>query len=318
MLTMLSLLLLSLFTLDGVLPLSQNKVTTSADLSHPSGQPLSIFCDYDSEDEEFDQLVVTWYFRGSPIPIYQWVPGLNMPPQIIHEMFKDNLDLSEDEDADKVKKHSALHIINPDAKFAGSYKCRVSSFTKEVTDEKEVKIYVPPTSLSVKNFEGSVECEAEAVYPLPSLILTWTLNSTVYSEDTIDVTKNENNPDLFDVRVRTTIDEADITGNDMMTCEVFIPESDYSNRVEELLSPKNHDEDGETVNLQEKPCASGDCEASEEAAPQDYEYIEKTIDTGAALNTFSGDAAGFVESTSSHLEFLYFTIVMGLLAGILL
>ena len=53
------------------------------------------------------------------------------------------------------------------------------------------------------------------------------------------------------------------------------------------------DEDGETVNLQEKPCASGDCEASEEAAPQDYEYIEKTIDTGAALNTFSG-ITGFV------------------------
>ena len=64
-----------------------------------------------------------------------------MGPQVIHEMFKDNLDLTHEADQDKFKKHSALRIINPDLRFAGNYKCRVSTFTKEVSHSKDVSIY---------------------------------------------------------------------------------------------------------------------------------------------------------------------------------
>ena len=78
---------------------------------------LTLSCDYSYEESESSQLVLTWYFNESPIPIYQWVPSLDMGPQVIHEMFKDNLDLTHEADQDKFKKHSALRIINPDLRF---------------------------------------------------------------------------------------------------------------------------------------------------------------------------------------------------------
>ena len=56
-------------------------------------------------------------------------------------MFKDNLDLTHVAAQDKFKKHSALRIVNPDQRFAGKYKCSVSTFTKEVTHSKDVSIY---------------------------------------------------------------------------------------------------------------------------------------------------------------------------------
>ena len=113
----------------------------SAPSPHQAGEPLTLSCDYSYEESESSQLVLTWYFNESPIPIYQWVPSLDKGPQVIHEMFKDNLDLTHKADQDKFKKHSALHIINPDQRFAGKYKCRVSTFTKEVTHSKDVAIF---------------------------------------------------------------------------------------------------------------------------------------------------------------------------------
>merc|ERR1712106_10306 len=86
----------------------------SAPSSHPAGSPLILSCDYSYLEPESDQLVLTWYFNGSPIPIYQWVPALDLGPQVIHQMFKDNLDLKYQATSVNFKKHRALHILNPD------------------------------------------------------------------------------------------------------------------------------------------------------------------------------------------------------------
>ena len=56
-------------------------------------------------------------------------------------MFKDNLDLKYQAHGDDMKKHKALHIINPDHRFSGNYKCRVSSFVDEASAENEVIVY---------------------------------------------------------------------------------------------------------------------------------------------------------------------------------
>ena len=108
---------------------------------HPSGEDLILSCDYSYVMSESDQLVLTWYLNGSPFPIYQWVPALDLGPQVIHELFKDNLDLTHKADEDKFKKHSALRIVNPDQRFAGNYKCRVSTFLEEVSEQQEIEIY---------------------------------------------------------------------------------------------------------------------------------------------------------------------------------
>ena len=76
--------------------------------SHPGGQDLTLSCDYSYTLSESDQIVLHWYHNGSPIPIYQWVPALDMGPQVIHELFKDNLDLTYEAHDDKFKKHSTL------------------------------------------------------------------------------------------------------------------------------------------------------------------------------------------------------------------
>ena len=113
----------------------------SAPSSHPAGSLLILSCDYSYLEPESDQLVLTWYFNGSPIPIYQWVPALYLGPQVIHQMFKDNLDLKYQASTDKLKKHSALRIINPDHRFSGNYKCRVSTFREEVSAQQDVLVY---------------------------------------------------------------------------------------------------------------------------------------------------------------------------------
>ena len=120
----------------------------SAPSSHPAGEDLTLSCDYSYQRAESEQLVLTWYFNGSPIPIYQWVPSLEQGPQVIHQMFKDSLDLTyETAEEDKFKKHSALRIVNPDQRFAGNYKCRLSTFLQEVSHSKDVSIFGKPAGL---------------------------------------------------------------------------------------------------------------------------------------------------------------------------
>eukprot|EP00092_Neocalanus_flemingeri_P023663 GFUD01025665.1.p1 GENE.GFUD01025665.1~~GFUD01025665.1.p1 ORF type:complete len:340 (+),score=87.11 GFUD01025665.1:37-1020(+) len=277
----------------------------SAPSSHPAGQDLILDCDYSYLKPESDQLVLTWYFNGSPIPIYQWVPALDLGPQVIHQMFKDNLDLKYQAHNEELKKHAALRIVNPDQRFSGSYKCRVSTFLEEVSAQQDVLVYVAPASITLTSTEGAVRCQVEAVYPLPTLVIVWTANSSVYSSDNVEITTNPLNPALLDASVAATVEQSDITPLDMMTCEVTLTGTDFVKRVEknilEKIEPSINPE--EEVELTEDICESADCNSAIktddiEAYPVDYEAVDKTIEVGAAVDTFSEEAATFVESCS--------------------
>merc|ERR1711936_1568739 len=132
-------------------PSSSTSGEVSSPSSHPAGEDLILDCDYSYLESESDQLVVTWYYNNSPIPIYQWVPGLSIGPQVINPKFKYYLDLTYQADSDHLKKHRALHITKPDQTFAGNYKCRVSTFLEEVTGNMDVIVYVSPSSLSMSS-----------------------------------------------------------------------------------------------------------------------------------------------------------------------
>ena len=97
-----------------------------------------------------------------------------MGPQVIHNLFKDNLDLQYEGDGDKMKKHAALHITNPDQRFSGIYKGRVSTFTEEFSAEENVSIYVPPAEVSISSKTDDFSCFVKGVYPPPLVILSWT------------------------------------------------------------------------------------------------------------------------------------------------
>eukprot|EP00090_Calanus_glacialis_P015259 TRINITY_DN24113_c0_g1_i1.p1 TRINITY_DN24113_c0_g1~~TRINITY_DN24113_c0_g1_i1.p1 ORF type:complete len:310 (-),score=80.49 TRINITY_DN24113_c0_g1_i1:110-1018(-) len=276
--------------------------------SHPGGQDLTLSCDYSYTLPESDQLVLTWYHNGSPIPIYQWVPALDMGPQVIHQLFKDNLDLTYEAHEDKFKKHSALRIINPDQRFTGNYKCRVSTFLEEVSEDKDVFIYVPPTSIALTITEGVISCQVEAVYPQPQVILAWTVNSTAYSSNQMELTANPLKSKLFDASVAATIEEADFAPHDMVTCEVMIDGTDYDKRVEKNILEKIESsvEPDQKVQLVEELCNSADCfllekNAADDENPVDYEAVDKTIVIGTGIETFSEEAAKFVSSSTSLL-----------------
>jgi len=274
----------------------------SAPSQHRAGEPLTLNCDYSYEESESSQLVLTWYFNESPIPIYQWVPSLDVGPQVIHEMFKDNLDLTHEADQDKFKKHSALRIMNPDPRFAGNYKCRVSTFTKEVAHSKDVSIYVLPPSINLTYTQGVIRCGVEGVYPPPTLFLSWTYNFTVVSDGIVEIITNTLDDNLFDASIVATVDPNDIEPHDVMTCEVRLADGAFEERVEKTILKKK--ENNNMVHLVEDLCNSGDCESNyndavDDSYPVDTERTDKPFDVGARLEFFSGEAAGYVQSSGS-------------------
>merc|ERR1712106_1071378 len=274
---------------SGVQCLSLDSV--SIPTAHPAGEDLTLSCDYSYAMSESEQLVLTWYFSGSPIPIYQWVPALDLGPQVIHELFKDNLDLTYEANEDKFKKHSGLHIVKPDQRFAGNYKCRVSTFQEEVSDSKDVYIFVPPTSISLTNTEGVIRCAVEGVYPAPLVNLAWTVNSTVYASDEVELTGNALQGNRVDASVVVTIDQSDIVPHDIMTCEVIIAGTDFVKRVEKNILEKTLSETStEEVHLVEELCDSADCfqklnKAEDDNYPVDCEAVEDAIDMGTGMET---------------------------------
>jgi len=308
---MANILLLYFCISAGVHSLSVAEVYTPS--PHRAGEPLTLSCDYSYEESESSQLVLTWYFNESPIPIYQWVPSLDMGPQVIHELFKDNLDITYEADQDKFKKYSALRIINPDLRFAGNYKCRVSTFTKEVSHSKDVSIYVSPPSINLTYSQGVIMCGVEGVYPPPTLFLSWTYNFTLVSDGTVEIITNSLDDNLFDASIVATVDPKDIDLHDVMTCEVRLADGAFEERVEKSILKKK--ENDHMVHLVEDLCNSADCESNDidavdDSYPVDTERTDKTFDVGSRLESFSGEAAGYVQSNgrSIHLKTVIFFI----------
>merc|ERR1711936_854892 len=306
-------------------PSSSTSGEVSSPTSHPAGEDLILDCDYSYLESESDQLVVTWYYNNSPIPIYQWVPGLNIGPQVINPMFKYNLDLTYQADSDDLKKHRALYITKPDQTFTGNYKCRVSTFLEEVTANMDVIVYVSPSSLSMSSTPSTIQCSVVGVYPVPQVYLVWSYNSTIHTSDQMKVTPNTLNPALFDVSVAATIEQEDVAPHDMITCEVTIPDTEFNKRIEKniLEVTDEYSESGMQVQLTEDLCKSEDCADTTEKYhgddlihPIDYEAVENKVEVGARVETFSEEVATFIGS-SGCANSLNIIILFGLLTNIL-
>ena len=54
----------------------------------------------------------------------------------------------------------------------------------------------------------------------------------------MEVTPNPNNPGLFDVTISAVIDPADVDEQDMITCEITIPGTDFTVRIETEMLEK--------------------------------------------------------------------------------
>jgi len=293
--------LVVLFALQGISPLSNVQVTVPS--LHQAHSPLEVNCDYNLDADEADQVVLTWYFNESPIPIYQWVPGLSFGPQVIHDLFKDNLDLEHEAYSDELKKHAALRIPNPDQRFSGIYKCRISTFTEEFSSKESVLIYNTPAEVSISSKNGGdISCAIRGVFPLPSVILSWTTNGTVFSSQETEVTPNDVGTNTMDVLIKAAVDESSLKAHDMVTCEVSIEGTEYNERIEQPII--------DTIDIPDSSCSSAACDPTsmieedqyEPFTPEASEAIENNVATGTGINILSGEAAKFVESAGCWLK----------------
>jgi len=281
-----------------------------------AGQELVLDCEFEFEESEATQLDLKWYFNGSPVPIYQWVPSLDLGPQVIDQMFKDNLDLTYQAHSDKLKKHRALHILNPDERFSGNYKCKVSTFVDEDSHENDVTIYVPPNQAMLSplkvldNDTSNIGCHATGIYPAPTISLIWTENATVLESNDIVIDSNHANPGLYDASVTASIDPLGVVQQDMISCEITIPGTDFSMRLESEIFEKLDTTQEPEIELEifsgsasgsgeEDLCeSSGDADCDGSGDPIDYEIVDEHF-SKVGMDTSTSEEADIFEPRST-------------------
>jgi len=219
------------------------------ELSAPSiveaGKELILDCDFSYTQDEVNQLVVKWFFEGSRHPFYQWVPGLDMGPQIISPEFRDVVDLSYTvEGEDQYTKFRALRIPSASLAVAGKYQCQVSSFTAEAVKETEVNVYVPPSSMSVMTSSEAtsntvtLSCTAGPTFPVPKMSLYWTQHLESHTTST-PATIVEEESGLFSTMLSVSISGDTVGPEDVVECKMDLPGTGWTRTEQtEILEHK--------------------------------------------------------------------------------
>merc|ERR1712133_153541 len=220
------------------------------ELSAPSimeaGKELVLDCDFTYTQDEVNQLVLKWFFEGSRRPFYQWVPGLDMGPQIISPEFRDMVDLSYtvEGETDQYTKYRALRIPSASLAVAGKYQCQVSSFTAEAVKETEVNVYVPPTSMMVvSSYEATsnsvtLSCTAGPAFPVPKMSLYWTQHLESHTTDT-PATIVEEEEGLFSSMLSVSISGDTVGPEDVVECKMDLPGTGWTRTEQtEILEHK--------------------------------------------------------------------------------
>jgi len=219
------------------------------ELSAPSiveaGKELVLNCDFTYTQEEVNQLVVKWFFEGSRHPFYQWVPGLDMGPQIISPEFRNVVDLSYTvEGEDQYTKFRALRIPSASLAVAGKYQCQVSSFTAEAVKETEVNVYVPPSSMSVMTSSEAtsntvtLSCTAGPAFPVPKMSLYWTQHLESQTTST-PATIVEEESGLFSAMLTVSISGDTVGPEDVVECKMDLPGTGWTRTEQtEILEHK--------------------------------------------------------------------------------
>jgi len=207
-----------------------------------AGAELRLDCDYDYMAEEQPQLDLKWYFNGSPIPVYQWVPSMKKGPQVIGEMFRESLDLGYVAHNDTYKRHRALRLAQADHRFSGTYQCKVSSFLDEDFQQKEVLVYTPPSSIRIvpgppgathsDDKYLNVSCAVTGVHPTPIIDLSWTNNASSEHMERLDTVVRTQPSGLLDVTVSSVLPREVFTADLVIACEVSIPNTPHYTREE--------------------------------------------------------------------------------------
>jgi len=183
-------------------------------------------------------LVVKWFFNASTTPFYQWVPALDVGPQVIVREAPGEIDINYHvEGENSFTKHRTLRIAEATLAHIGAYTCQVSSFTHEVSSTIDVAIYVPPISLVLTSTSSATEdsitltCIATDAFPAPILSLAWTESLVARDGETFSKS-SENSDGLFTSTVTTSIEQDLVGKEDLAVCSLEMPGFDVHMRDE--------------------------------------------------------------------------------------
>jgi len=202
------------------------------------GQELLLDCDFTFDKEEEEELVVKWFFNASTTPFYQWVPALDVGPQVITREAPGEIDIEYSvEGENSFTKHRILRIAEATLAHIGAYTCQVSSFSHEVSSTVDVAVYVPPSSLVLTSTSSATDdlvtlaCVATDAFPAPILSLAWTESLVARDGETFSKS-SENNVGLFTSSVTTSIKRDLVGKEDLAVCTLEMPGFDVHMRDE--------------------------------------------------------------------------------------
>jgi len=197
------------------------------------GKEFILDCNFNYTEDERDQIVVKWFFNKSKTPFYQWVPSLDIGPQVISDKFSDLIDLSYSLDGeDKYSEFRALRIPSMKLDLAGFYKCQVSSFTAETAMGKLISVFASPSSMKLTSSSSAtsesvtISCTVQGVFPAPLLNLSWTQHLEAHTTIT-PATVTEEEEGLFSAYLTVSIPRESAGEEDVVSCQLSIPGTDF-------------------------------------------------------------------------------------------
>ncbi|XP_071052254.1 uncharacterized protein [Onthophagus taurus] len=196
------------------------------------GDPVVLDCDFSLEAVGDDELVVKWYKNKTLV--YQWIPAINKRPQDLG-VLKGKLNLAYAASDDTHSIHRALHILAPGPDLSGDYTCSVSTLKNEDQKTKSMLVLVTEKNLMLRRKlinEGYMEvtCKAEGVFPKPSIVLRSQERESIKAE--VNVRKKGELYDVTAIAILPSLQDPEV-----FSCELRIPEANYTKRQETVFFP---------------------------------------------------------------------------------
>lgn len=117
-----------------------NKLSVPESVENGTKKFVILDCDYDVNERVDKKLVIKWFFNDDPVPIYQWIPELNI--RTTSPKFTDRIDLSYSvPGGSPLTKYRAVKLLKPTISDSGRYSCNVASLFSQDSQEKSMHVY---------------------------------------------------------------------------------------------------------------------------------------------------------------------------------
>lgn len=203
------------------------------------GEGVTLHCPLSYDKEKESEVVVKWFFGSSLTPFYQWVPALDVGPQVIERAAPGPVDLEYRGEGDQPRGR-ILRLLEVTLAQAGEYTCQVSSFTEETSATTRLDVYVPPSSMTVTSTSSStlvtLTCTVTGTFPLPSVALSWTQKLLPHSTSSPAPVLLHG---LYSSTVVTSLPLEEVGREDVALCSLALPGHQYTREEQVTMLQDN-------------------------------------------------------------------------------